>query len=186
MEADSENQQRRAAVKRDRSAGTFAKNMKPSQLAQIIVRIIAISWFLHGVIQTVGIFATSIPQSPQPIFLASGVLAILLSFITWISAPLLARWMARGNDQEVMATTISFQQLLYSMFVGIGLYLAMGSIGSLINSLHFFLVLQASPESIPKGMEVSRYELSKSAITVAVGAALVVSAAHWSKRLSGN
>ena len=185
MEADSENQQRRAAVKRDRSAGTFAKNMKPSQLAQIIIRLFAISWFLHGVIQTVGIFATSSPQSPQPIFLASGVLAILLSFITWISAPPLGRWMARGNDWEAMATTMSFQQLLYSMFVGIGLYLAMGSIGSLINSLHFFLVLQASPESIPKGMEVLRYELSKSAITVAVGAALVVSAAHWSKRLSG-
>ena len=165
---------------------TFANNMKPSQLAQIIVRLFAISWFLHGVIQTVGVFATSSPNSPQPMFLVSGALAVLLSLFTWIFAPPLGRWIARGNDQEAMATTISFQQLLYSMFVGIGLYLAMGSIGSLINSLHFFLVLQASPESIPKGMEVSRYELSKSAITVAVGAALVVSAAHWSKRLSGN
>jgi hypothetical protein len=119
-------------------------------------------------------------------FLVSGALAVLLSLFTWIFAPPLGRGIARGNDQEAMATTISFQQLLYSMFVGIGLYLAMGSIGSLINSLHFFLVLQASPESIPKGMEVSLYDLSKSAITVAVGAALVVSAAHWSKKLSGN
>jgi hypothetical protein len=92
--------------------------------------------------------------------------------------------MARGNDQEVMATTISFQQLLYSMFVGIGLYLAMGSIGSLINSLHFFLVLQASPESVPKGMSLSLYDLSKSAITVAIGSALMISAAYWSKKLS--
>lgn len=158
--------------------------MKPSQLAQIVVRLFAISWLLHGVIQTVGIFATSSPQSPQPMFLVSGALAVLLAGITWISAPALGRWIARGNDQETMATTVSFQQLLYAMFVGIGLYLAMGSIGALINSLHFFLVLQASPESVPQGMSLSLYDLSKSAITVASGSALVLSAAYWSKRLS--
>ena len=158
--------------------------MKPYQLAQIIIRLFAISWFLHGVIQIVSIFATSSPQSPQPTFFVSGTLAILLSWLTWIFAPPLGRWIARGNDQEAMATTITFQQLLYSMLVSIGLYLALGSIGSLINSLHFFLVLQASPESIPKGMEISAYDLSKSAITVAAGAALMISAAHWSRRLS--
>ena len=117
-------------------------------------------------------------------FLVSGALAVLLAGITWISAPALGRWIARGNDQETMATTVSFQQLLYAMFVGIGLYLAMGSIGALINSLHFFLVLQASPESVPQGMSLSLYDLSKSAITVASGSALVLSAAYWSKRLS--
>ena len=164
--------------------GTFGKNMKPSQLAQIIVRLFAISWFLHGVIQTVGVFATSSPNSPQPMFLVSGALAVLLSVFTWMFAPPLGRWIARGNDQETMATTISFQQLLYAMLVGIGLYLAMGSIGSLINSLHFFLVLQASPESVPKCMSLSLYDLSKSAITVALGSALMISAAHWSKKLS--
>ena len=56
--------------------------MKPSQLAQIIVRLFAISWFLHGVIQTVGVFATSSPNSPQPMFLVSGALAVLFSVFT--------------------------------------------------------------------------------------------------------
>jgi len=159
--------------------------MKPSQLAQIIIRLFAISWFLHGIIQTVGIFAMNSRRMPEPMLLISGVIAIALSFGVWLLAPAIGRLISsRGMDQEGVVSAITFQQLLNAMFIGIGLYLGLGSIGELINSLHFFLVMQASPESIPAGMSLSPYELSKSAITFAAGVLLIVSAPHWSRRLS--
>ena len=159
--------------------------MKPSQLAQIIIRLFAISWFLNGIIQTAGIFAMNSRRMPEPMLLVSGGIAILLSLGAWSLAPAIARLISsREIDQEGVVSPITYQHLLNAMFIGIGLYFSLGSIGELINSLHLFLVMQASPESIPTGMGLSPYELSKSAITFAAGGFLIISAPHWSRRLS--
>ena len=170
---------------RDRSLGTFAKNnMKPSQLTQIIIRLFAISWFLQGIIQTAGIFAMNGRGMPQPMLLFGGGVAILLAFGAWFLAPQIGRWIAHGNDQEGAGFVITFQQLLNAMFIGVGSYYGLASIGGLINSLHFFFVLQAAPESVPEGMHLSPYEFSKSAITFAAGVFLIIFAPHWSRRIA--
>ena len=162
--------------------------MKPSQLAQILIRLSAISLFLQAInqtIYTVGVFAMNSRQMPDPLMLISAVISIVLSVGLWLLAPAIGGLISsRGMDQEGVVSAITFQQLLNAMFIGIGLYFSLSSIGALINSLHFFLVMRASPEIIPAGMNLSPYELSKSAINFAAGVLLIVSAPHWSRRLS--
>jgi len=159
--------------------------MKPSQLAQILIRLSAISLFLQTVNQTVYLIAMTGRQTPDFTLLFSAVFSILLSTGFWVCAPTIGRLISSGDvKNEDVASTITFYQLLTVMFIGLGLYFVLGSIGSLINSLHFFLVMRAYPETIPAGMSLSPYELSKSAINLVAGALLIISAPHWSRRLS--
>lgn len=158
--------------------------MKPTQLAQILLRLFAISWFLYGIVQTAGILAMNQHGMPDPKLLVSGAVASALAIAAWFLAPALGRRIASPENQESDFSTITYEQLLKAMFIGIGLYFALSSIGALINSLHFHLVMKTAPESIPLGMRFSPYDLSKHAITFAAGVSLIASASHWSRRLS--
>ena len=130
-------------------------------------------------------FTMNSRRVPEPVLLITGCISILCSLVAWLLAPAIGRLIAsRGMDQEGVINGITFQQLLNAMFIGIGLFYGLGSIGALINSLHFFLVMKALPETIPQGMHQSPYELSKSAITFVASIFLIASAPHWSRRLS--
>jgi len=158
--------------------------MKPAQLTQIIIRLFAISWFLYGITQTVAIFTMNSLGKAKPVLFLPGGAAIILAFVAWLLAPKVGQWISQGSDQEEIPAAITFQQLLNAMFVGIGLYYSLGSVSGLINSLYFFLVLRAIPASIPAGMHLTAFDLSKSAITFVAGIFLIASAPHWARRLS--
>jgi len=158
--------------------------MKPSQITQIIIRLFAISWFLHGIVLAVGMLSMSRASIVDITFLLPGFVAFALSLVAWFLAPWLARLIAKENDREVVQTEISFPQLLHAMLLGIGLFFAIKSVGGLLNSLHFFLVLRETPESLPAGMTLSVYDVSASLVTFGAGAFLVATARHWSKKIT--
>ena len=158
--------------------------MKPSQITQIIIRLFAISWFLHGIVQTVSVLTMSNQRLSEPILFLPGVIAFVLAIAAWFLAQPIGQIICRGNDKEEIISGISFQQILHAMFIGIGLYFCVSSIGGLLNSLHFFVVLSATPESIPSGMQLTLYDLTKPALSFLAGAFLIGSARHWSKKIT--
>lgn len=159
--------------------------MKPSQLAQIILRLFTLSWLLHGINLAATAIAMHGQGMPEPTQLVPAAVALALAAAVWALAPAIGRFIASSDkEQPNPVPAVSFQQLLYAMFVGIGLYWGLSSVGVLINSLHFYLVLQADPKSIPAGMQLSPYEVSKGVVTFASAICLTLSAPHWSRRLS--
>jgi len=158
--------------------------MKPSQITQIIIRLFAISWFLHGIVQTVGVLTMSNQRLSDPILFLPGVIAFVLSIAAWFLAQPLGQIICRGNDKEEIISGISFQQILNTMFIGIGLYFCASSLGGLLNGIHFFVVLKATPESIPSGMELSLYDFTRPAISFLAGAFLVGSGRFWSNKIT--
>ncbi len=158
--------------------------MKPSQITQIIIRLFALLWLVRGAGQIMAGIAVAGGQPWQPAMFFGGIIALALAAGAWFLAPTLGRLVTRGGDEYVGLGSITFAQLLRAVFIGVGLSLSLSSLGTLINSLHFFLVMKASPETIPEGLSLSPYDLSQSAVTFLAGVALIASASHWSRRLA--
>jgi hypothetical protein len=94
------------------------------------------------------------------------VLRCFLSVLAWLYAPALGLLMAGGGNHSIPLT---FAQLLKAMFLGLGLCFCLDSIGDLLNSLHFLFVAKLSPETIPDGMRLSPYDISKSILNFSPG-----------------
>lgn len=158
--------------------------MKPSQITQIIIRLFTFSWCFHGILQTLAAVTMRREEIFDPILFLPGAIAVVLSICAWFLAPSLGRFICRGNDKEEIISGITFEQLLQAMFIGIGLYFCASSIGDFLNGLHLFIVMKASPESIPVGLKGSIYQFTKPALTFIVGGYLIFSARHWSSKIT--
>ena len=143
----------------------------------------SLSWFLHGLVQTVSAFFTGQP-GPQLVLIVPGLVALILAVFLWLIAPKIGRLICHGDDKEGIITGISFYQLLVAMFVGLGVYFCLSSFGGIFNWLHFVAVEQADPQAIPDGITRSYYSLTEEGLTFAAGLFSIFAAQKWAYRLS--
>lgn len=161
--------------------------MKPSQIAQIILRLFSLSWFLYGLVNIVYNYSAFLAgkfSAPQWVLLAPGLATLILAVLLWLAAPKIGKLIAQGNDQECCATSISFHQLLVAMFVGLGVYFCLSSFGAIFNWIHFLAMEQAAPKAIPDGMSRSYYSLTQEALTFAAGLFVIFTAQKWALKIS--
>ena len=159
------------------------KKIRPSQITQILVRLFALTWFLQGIVQFVAAFAIDRTQMSQLHLYLSGALELILAGATWCLAPPIGRLIAGPNDQEGIITGISFSQLLHAMFIGIGLFFCLSSIGGLLNNLYFFIVDKTAPQLAPQN---SLYDLSRNLVTFAASLFVIFTAPAWVRKLLKN
>ncbi|MDX2080400.1 MAG: hypothetical protein SFU53_06415 [Terrimicrobiaceae bacterium] len=150
-----------------------------SSVAQVLLRLAALGWFLSGVAQLV---ASMVIGPAEPMFLpnyAIPAVLILFSVVTWWIAPGLARRLAWGTDAELAIDRLTLRKLYATAFVGLGLWFALASFGSLFNAIHFQLAFAENP-----GDFTGLYKITEPALTLAAGATLIATAHIWSKKLA--
>jgi hypothetical protein len=158
--------------------------MKPSHIAQIIIRLFSISWFLQAIVQIVALLTMNVQDLRDPALFLLGIITFLIAIAAWFLAPALGMLICKGNDTAEQISTITFQQLLHAMFLGIGLFFCLSSMAGLLTGLHFFLLMKSTPESIPAEFAISQYDFITPALTFFAGGFLVGSSGYWSAKIS--
>ena len=108
----------------------------------------------------------------------------LLSVVVWISAPTVAKYAAKGNDEINALGQISYVELLRTTFIGLGLFFCLSSFAKIFNWLHFFWIHTAEPMAFPDGMTPSYYNLTKEAVTFGAGALVIATSRYWAEKIS--
>lgn len=159
--------------------------MRPSQIAQIIIRLFAVVWFVSSVVQIILVFVVNRSGMSDPLAWAPTIVTFLFALAVWFAAPTLGRLIAGKNDPQETVTGVTFGQLLHAMFIGLGLYFCLGSFASLLSNAYFMVVLaEAHPEEMIKiGMNVSTHHLVKDLLTFAAGVFVIWTAPHWVRKI---
>ena len=161
--------------------------MSASQIAQILLRLFALSWMFRGAAQGAGmIFASKNMENVSFKLLGPSLITILVAVILWKAAPMLALRIDGGQSHGVLLPAISFDQLLTAMFVGLGLFFCLSSFGDTLNGFHALVVEQSNPKAFPKQTNYAFYNFTKQALTFATGGYLVLSARHWAAKMAGS
>ena len=158
--------------------------MPLSSIAQILLRLTSLHWFITGLIQLViTLFpirhdSFSIPPLAAPsIFLLAGALF-------WVFAPFLSRQFTRGADSAISLEGVSLASLYSTAFVGLGLWFALGNFAIAINWIHYYISYGSNIEKMTNTGLGSFYNFSQPAMTVVAGVVLVASARIWARKLT--
>lgn len=158
--------------------------MPISRIAQVLLRLFALNWALTGLVQLAQAamqFYNSQFNSPM---LAVPLILLLLSFLAWQFAPSISRALARGNDDAVSLQGITLSQLYATVFVGLGMYFALGSFADVFNWVHFFAINSSPDYGFHRENSPSYYDLTENLLTLVAGIALIFTARIWAEKLT--
>jgi hypothetical protein len=158
--------------------------MPISSIAQIILRIFALNWFLTGIIQGgTMIYITQNGTMPWLSVLPS-LVYLLAGIFLWIGSPWLSRLLAKGNDKEVSLRGVSEKSLFATAFISLGLYFALKSFAGAISWIHFFAINKSPDYGFHREEAPSYYDLSEQILTLVTGIALILTSQIWASKLS--
>lgn len=114
------------------------------------------------------------------------VIHMAVGVITWLAAPKLSHLLVKTNDKKLTLKGITDYQLFATAFVCMGLYFTLNSFANVFNWLHFVTRSERIKNEFgyTMGAEPSYYDLSQSALTLAAGIALILTAQNWAKKLT--
>lgn len=161
-------------------------HMPSSSIAQILLRIFALNWFLTGFIQ-VAAFASSFQQNYQlDSFLIQGIVYLAGGILAWLIAPRLSRLLTRRNDGHFNLEGVTEQPLYTAVFLGIGLYFTLLSFGSAFSWIHFFAISKSPDYGFHRESQPSYYDMSETLMTLAAGVFLLFTSKTWARKLTCN
>jgi hypothetical protein len=108
---------------------------------------------------------------------------LLFAVIGWVIAPLLSRFITSKYDAPIAVSGLSLQDLYSFSFVFLGLYFVLGSLGDVLNWLHYSFMVAVAHDFDPERKK-SLYGLSKPLITMIAGFICLASGKRWAKKLS--
>ena len=163
--------------------------MPASSIAQILLRLFALNWFLMGIIQVASVIFMAgeglmgegsyffYSVAPSLIYLVAGV-------IFWFVAPALSRLLAKRNDGEFSLKGVTERHLYSTAFLALGLYFALDSFANVFNWIHFFSINKSPDYGFHHEEAPSYYELTEGALTLVAGIALMLTARTWATKLT--
>ncbi len=161
--------------------------MPVSALATVLLRLLAFYWLVVSVIGGGAALLRYINHTPGDTFtlaFAGAILPVLVAGNVWHFAPALGRRIARHHDQCISLEGVTREDLYAVTILGIGLYLAISSLGQTINWVHFFATQHDQTFGFLIRSSPSYYDLSEPLITFAAGFGLVLSAKAWARKLA--
>lgn len=157
--------------------------MTPSQVAQIILRLFALLWGFQGIAYTA---ASAIAVGRDAFSLTTtlpGVGTVIFALILWLLSGKISKQITKGNNERIAFGGVSFFQLLVATFVGLGLYFCLSSFGSVLNWIHYLVISAANAPSLPSGVSMSYYDLTKEGITFGAGVFLIFASRNLAAKI---
>ena len=158
--------------------------MPASSIAQILLRLFALNWFLTGIIQIASVAFLSGRGSFYFYSLLPSLIYIIAGVTFWIVAPGLARLLAKRNDGEFTLAGVTERQLFSTAFLALGLYFALNSFAKVFSWIHFFTINKSPDYGFHHEQAPSYYELTEGLLTLAAGIALILTAQTWARKLT--
>ncbi|MEO6848554.1 MAG: hypothetical protein ABI443_12620, partial [Chthoniobacterales bacterium] len=153
-------------------------------ITQVLLRLFALNWVVMGIVQFVSLSYTF--QNSHPSFLnySAPICFTTCGVFVWIFAPFLSHQFSRGNDASLTLQGITLRQMYSTTFVGLGLYFSLTSFANVFNWLHYVIITQSGESTYHNANSSSYYQLSQSAMTLAAGIFIIVTADIWARKLS--
>lgn len=158
--------------------------MPSSSIAQILLRIFALNWFVTGLIQIASMAFTFREEYFTIFSIAPGVVYFVAGVLGWIISPKLSRLLAGQNDGEFDLRGISEQQLYSAVFLGLGLYFTLSSFAAAFSWIHFFAVNKSPEYGFHQENQPSYYDMSETVMTLAAGVLLIMTCGTWARKLA--
>lgn len=158
--------------------------MPSSSVAQILLRIFALNWFLTGLIQ-IASMAFTFRQEYFSIFnFAPSAVYFVAGILVWAIAPKLSRFLAHRNDGDFNLKGVTEQQLYAAVFLGLGLYFTLTSFAAAFSWVHFFAVNKSPEYGFHQESQPSYYDMSETVMTLAAGILLIFTCNTWARKLA--
>lgn len=158
--------------------------MPTSSIAQILIRIFALSWIIRGLVPLLTVFFLG-SDFFGAIPLYASLPYIIASVMFWWLAPGLSRLIAKGYDQGIPSLKgVTERQLFSTAFVSIGAYFVLSSVGKVFSWAHFFIIYQLPAYGFHRESQPSYYDLMENILTLVAGAALIGTARIWAAKLT--
>lgn len=161
-----------------------SKIMPSSSVAQILLRIFALNWFLTGLIQIASMAFTFQQQNLGIFNFAPSVVYFVAGILAWVIAPKLSRFLAHRNDGEFNLKGVTEQQLYAAVFLGLGLYFTLTSFAGAFSWTHFFAVNKLPDYGFHQESQPSYYDLSETVMTLGAGIVLIFTCNTWAGKLA--
>ncbi len=159
--------------------------MPTSSIAQILLRLFALNWFLLGLIQIGGsVFVYRWQAVNYFRSLDSSLIYITAAVVLWLSAPKLSRLLAKRNDGEFSLSGVTERQLYSTAFLVLGLYFALSSFANVFSWIHFFSIHKSPDYGFHRESAPSYYSLAEGLLTLIAGVALMLTARTWAIKLT--
>jgi hypothetical protein len=160
--------------------------MPLSSIVVIVIRLFALNWVFTAVPLFLSAEATLLfrDRNVRAVLMLylPPVLLLILAAVLWMLACAIARLVSRDVDTTVSIGSLSRSDLYSFAFVFLGLFFILSSFGDVINWLHYFAT--ASREDPRHDARVQNlYQLTQPCLTLALGAALLLGAPRWTKKL---
>ena len=161
--------------------------MPVSSIAQILIRLYAISIFLRGVSGLGGILTTIDYPVHSVSYLMMGLLPQFVMFVVavliWRIAPWLSRLMTKKSNGELNLGGVTGEDLCTAVLLGLGVYFIMYSFADVVGWIHYFAI-NRTEGGFHMDDDPSYYDLTESLLTMIAGVALSMTCRTWARRLS--
>ncbi|CAN5240078.1 hypothetical protein BH23VER1_BH23VER1_37410 [soil metagenome] len=115
--------------------------MPASSLAQILLRVFALSWVISGCVHTVSVFMMENAPGMWIYHLGPSLTTLVAGVVVWFVAPPLSRLVAKRNDGAISLQGVDETQLYATALLVLGLYFALSSFGSVLSWIHYFAIV---------------------------------------------
>ena len=119
--------------------------------------------------------------------LASLLVVVGLLFgavMLWVWAMPIARFITRGMAPELSLGALTLADCYALVFVGLGLFYAVGYFAPVLNWTHYLLKMEASRADNSWKQQMSWYDVSRAFITFILGIILIVNGRKWAVALA--
>ena len=158
--------------------------MPSSSVAQILLRIFALNWFLISLVQIASMAFTFRQEYFTWISLVPSMLYFVAGTIVWAIAPKLSRFLADRNDGKFDLGGIKEEHLYSAVFLALGLYFTLSSFAVAFSWIHFFTVNSSPDYGFHKENKPSYYDMSERCMTLAAGVFLTMTCNKWARKLT--
>jgi len=158
--------------------------MPSSSVAQILLRLFALNWFLSGLVQAASVAAVIGREHFSLAHFTECIVLLVAGILVWAASPKLSRLLARRNDGEFSFKGVTEEQLYAGVILGLGLYFALSSFSAAFSWVHYFAVTRSSEHGFHQESQPSYYDLSETLMTLAAGLFLALTCTTWARKLA--
>jgi len=157
--------------------------MPASSIAQILLRLFALNWFLTGVTRLLGLF--SMPSGLFDVELLITPLGYCSAgMVVWTVAPRFSRLLAAGHDGQFNLAGVTERQFYTAAFLVVGLFFTLDSFARVFNWVHLFLVSKAPDPMLYQDEQPSYYHLTEDLMTFIAGVVVMLTSRLWAAKLT--
>lgn len=159
--------------------------MLASTIAQILLRIFSISWFVTGIVHLVPtVFDVRSGRNGAVLYSAVPLL-IMCAFgvVIWVFARKISLVLTKGNDAELNLTNVSAQQLMTIAIFSVGLYFVLSSCSDTFNWVHYLFINRSLEHRFAYMESPSYYDLARPLLTLLAGLAFMLTSKNWATKI---